>query len=88
MHFAAHCAGFKGLAPGTIHNYLYGIRNWYIMRSLQDPLKHSNGQPLYRLSRVLRGIKKCHQLHEKKLLPITIQILRALVDLLSSGPDR
>ena len=85
MHFAAHCAGFKGLAPGTIHNYLYGIRNWYIMRSLQDPLKHSNGQPLHRLSRVLRGIKKCHQLYEKKLLPITIQILRALVDLLSSG---
>ena len=27
MYFAVHCAGFKGLAPGTIHNYLYGIRN-------------------------------------------------------------
>ena len=85
MYFAAHCAGFRGLAPGTIHNYLYGIRNWYITRGLQDPLKHSNGQPLYRLSRVLRGIKKCHELHAKKRLPITIQILRALVDLFSSG---
>ena len=85
MYFAAHCAGFRGLAPGTIHNYLYGIRNWYIMRGLQDPLKHSNGQPLYRLSRVFRGIKKCHQLHAKKRLPITIQILRALVDMFSSG---
>ena len=55
------------------------------MRGLHDLLKHSNGQPLYRLSRVLRGIKKCYQLHEKKRLPITIQIVRALVDLLSSG---
>ena len=32
-----------------------------------------------------RGIKKCHQLHEKTQLPITIQILRALFDLPSSG---
>ena len=85
MYFTAHCAGFKGLAPRMIHNYLYGIKNWYIMRGLQDPLKHSNGQPLYRLSRVLCGIKKCYQLHEQKRLPITIHILRALVDLLSSG---
>ena len=27
MYFAVHCAGSKGLAPGTIHNYLYGIQS-------------------------------------------------------------
>ena len=85
MYFAAHCAGSRGLAPGTIHNYLYGIRSWYITKGLPDPLKNDNGQPLYRLARVLRGIKKCHQVKRGKRLPLTIPIMRALVQLLSMG---
>ena len=53
MHFAVHCAGSKGLAPGTIHSYLYGIQSWYITNGLPDPLKNDNGQPLYHLAHVL-----------------------------------
>ena len=51
-----HTVGFKGLAPGMIHNYLYGIRNWFITRGPQDPLKHSNGQPFLGYQGVLPGI--------------------------------
>ena len=85
MYFAAHCAGSKGLAPGTIHNYLYGIRSWYITNSLPDLLKNDNAQPFYHLARVLRGIKKCHQVEHRKRFPLTIPIMRALVQLLSMG---
>ena len=85
MYFAAHCAGSKGLAPGTIHNYLYGIRSWYITNSLPDPLKNDNGHPLYHLARVLRSIKKCHQVERQKRLPLTIPIMHALVQMLSVG---
>ena len=85
MYFAAHCVGSKGLAPGTIHNYLCGIRSWYTTNSLPDPLKNDNDQPLYRLARVLLGIKKCHQVERRKRLPLTIPIMRAMVQLLSVG---
>ena len=57
MYFEAHCAGVRGLSPGTIHNYLYGIRSWSINQGLPDPLRTISGQPLLRLARVSRGIK-------------------------------
>ena len=85
MYFAAHCAGVKGLSPSTIHNYLYGIRSWSINQGLPDPLRTASGQPLLRLARVLRGIKKCHRVTTNKRLPITSEILRALNKLLGSS---
>ena len=83
LYFAAHCAYHMKLAASTINTYLFGIRDWCIGQGLPDPLKTIYGQPLLRLDRVLRGIKKLHKAKTRPRLPITVDILRMLIFFLS-----
>ena len=86
MYFAVHCAEVRGRSPSTIHNYLYGIRSWFINQGLPDPLRTASGQSLLRLPKVLCGIikKMCHHVITTKRLRLTSEILRALNKLLGS----
>ena len=85
MCFAAHCAHTMKLAASTINTYLYGIRDWHLGRGHPDPLQNKYGRPLVWLETILRGIKKIHTVQRRPRLPITVDILRLLVFLVSQG---
>jgi hypothetical protein len=89
VYFVTHCASNLALTYTTIKSYLCGVRNIYIENKYPNPLSGSNGQPLLRLQLVMRGIHKGHRPghgHQlSKRLPITVDILKNICQILRHG---
>lgn len=84
--YVTHCAHVLGFTYGTIKSHLSAIRHLFIRNGAPNPLLHFNGQPLLTLELTVRGIRKSTRTGAStKRLPITMDILRSICDLLNVG---
>uniref|UniRef100_A0ABM0MB28 Uncharacterized protein LOC102801901 n=1 Tax=Saccoglossus kowalevskii TaxID=10224 RepID=A0ABM0MB28_SACKO len=85
IYFVTHCATNLHLKYTTIKVYLAGIRNYYILGGYPNPLLTLQGQSPLRLNYVLRGILRLQGNETRPRLPITVDILQRLCNLLRQG---
>jgi len=64
----------RSVGSGTVRSYLHGVRTFYIMRGLPNPLSDHFG-----LGHIQRGLKRLKPGGSKQKLPITIHILYAII---------
>ena len=82
-YFACHCAWVLHLSYHTIKLYFSGVRHHYIENGAPNPLTTLNGQPLFSLELILRGIRKHNSPQASNRLPITFDVLVALGEILN-----
>ncbi|XP_006824603.1 uncharacterized protein LOC102800610, partial [Saccoglossus kowalevskii] len=80
IYFVTHCATNLHLKYTTIKVYLAGIRNYYILGGYPNPLLTLQGQ-----SPLRRGILCLQGNETRPRLPITVDILQRLCNLLRQG---
>lgn len=85
IEYVSHCHGFRHLRYATIKLYLCGIRFTYLQHGLSNPLTQPDGQPLFRLFTILRGVKRSQVPVTKPRLPITFSVLYKLCVLFRAG---
>ncbi len=64
----------KGLAAGTVKNYLAAVRHAQISQGLGDPRMGSMPQLEY----VLKGLKRKSEAQARTRLPVTLEVLQGL----------
>lgn len=82
IYFVAYCKE-RGLRYQTIKHYLAGIKYQYITCNVETPLQRPH--ELLRLQIVLRGVKKSQTNTTQRRLPVTLDILKAIIDVLNKG---
>lgn len=84
MNFVVYLSECHGLSHQAIKLYLSGVRHFFIMSHSKDPLTDDCHKPFLKLQLLLRGIKKSRPTSIDTRLPITIDILRAMCQVLLS----
>ena len=84
IYFATFCWGKINLRHSTIKLYLAGIKFYFLSNFAFNPMQ-ANGQPLLRLEKILKAIKRLQGAPQNRRLPLTAKHLCQLCHLLNQG---